>query len=86
MPSDRHKLNLDFPLGHSVGSAINLIYLAQLHAEYNRQKDIYLAHRVVQAWELAHFIQCVSLGLTREVGWGQGLRGGQGLTHGAEAG
>lgn len=53
-----------------------LTCLTQLHAEYNRQKDIYLTHRVAQAWELAQFIQCVSLGLTGEVGWDQGLRGG----------
>lgn len=45
--------------------------LSQLHAEYNRQKDIYLAHRVAQAWELAQFIQCVSLGSLRG-SWGGG--------------
>ncbi|GAB1295058.1 Sphingomyelin phosphodiesterase 2 [Apodemus speciosus] len=33
-------------------------YVTHLHAEYSRQKDIYLAHRVAQAWELAQFIQC----------------------------
>ncbi|XP_070651620.1 sphingomyelin phosphodiesterase 2 isoform X6 [Bos indicus] len=33
-------------------------YPYMLHAEYNRQKDTYLAHRVAQAWELAQFIQC----------------------------
>ncbi|KAK2498214.1 hypothetical protein MC885_009925, partial [Smutsia gigantea] len=31
-----------------------------LHAEYNRQKDIYLTHRVAQAWELAQFIHHTS--------------------------
>ncbi|ELW50094.1 Sphingomyelin phosphodiesterase 2 [Tupaia chinensis] len=31
-----------------------------LHAEYSRQKDIYLAHRVAQAWELAQFIHHTS--------------------------
>ncbi|XP_023389159.1 sphingomyelin phosphodiesterase 2 isoform X1 [Pteropus vampyrus] len=35
-------------------------YPYMLHAEYNRQKDIYLAHRVAQAWELAHFIHHTS--------------------------
>ena len=50
-----------------------LLYLSQLHAEYNRQKDTYLAHRVAQAWELAQFIQCVSLGLTGEIGWDRGI-------------
>lgn len=31
--------------------------LFQLHAEYSREKDAYLPHRVVQAWELAQFIR-----------------------------
>lgn len=31
----------------------------KLHAEYCREKDGYLPHRVVQAWELAQFIQWV---------------------------
>ncbi|XP_042795481.1 sphingomyelin phosphodiesterase 2 isoform X2 [Panthera leo] len=35
-------------------------YPYMLHAEYNRQKDIYLAHRVAQAWELAQFIHHTS--------------------------
>lgn len=34
-----------FPLSH------------QLHAEYCREKDAYLPHRLVQAWELAQFIR-----------------------------
>lgn len=29
----------------------------QLHAEYCREKDAYLPHRLVQAWELAQFIR-----------------------------
>lgn len=29
----------------------------QLHAEYCREKDAYLPHRVVQAWELLQFIR-----------------------------
>lgn len=49
--------------------------LAQLHAEYNRQKDIYLTHRVAQAWELAQFIQCVSLALAGKRDGAPGLRG-----------
>uniref|UniRef100_A0A8C7AKU0 sphingomyelin phosphodiesterase n=1 Tax=Neovison vison TaxID=452646 RepID=A0A8C7AKU0_NEOVI len=65
---------------HLSGLVLN-VYVTHLHAEYNRQKDIYLTHRVAQAWELAQFIQCVSLGLTGEVGWDQGLRGGQGPTY-----
>ncbi|XP_042693313.1 sphingomyelin phosphodiesterase 2 [Centrocercus urophasianus] len=32
------------------------IYVTHLHAEYSREKDAYLPHRVVQAWELAQFI------------------------------
>ena len=47
-------------------------YVTHLHAEYSRQKDIYFAHRVAQAWELAQFIQCVSLGLMGAVGWDGG--------------
>ncbi|KAG8522128.1 Sphingomyelin phosphodiesterase 2, partial [Galemys pyrenaicus] len=49
---------------HLGGLVLNA-YVTHLHAEYSRQKDIYLAHRVAQAWELAQFIQCVSLGLNR---------------------
>ncbi|NXP78518.1 NSMA phosphodiesterase, partial [Ramphastos sulfuratus] len=37
-----------FPLSH------------QLHAEYCREKDAYLPHRLVQAWELAQFIRHTS--------------------------
>ncbi|NWS60000.1 NSMA phosphodiesterase, partial [Chunga burmeisteri] len=32
----------------------------QLHAEYSREKDAYLPHRLVQAWELAQFIRHTS--------------------------
>ncbi|NXA39556.1 NSMA phosphodiesterase, partial [Eudromia elegans] len=32
----------------------------QLHAEYCRDKDTYLAHRLVQTWELARFIRHTS--------------------------
>uniref|UniRef100_A0A8C6IHK9 Sphingomyelin phosphodiesterase 2 n=1 Tax=Mus spicilegus TaxID=10103 RepID=A0A8C6IHK9_MUSSI len=35
-------------------------YVTHLHAEYSRQKDIYFAHRVAQAWELAQFIHHTS--------------------------
>lgn len=44
---------------HLSGLVLNA-YVTHLHAEYSRQKDIYLAHRVAQAWELAHFIQHTS--------------------------
>ncbi|KAM5324550.1 sphingomyelin phosphodiesterase 2 isoform 1-T3 [Glossophaga mutica] len=44
---------------HLSGLVLNA-YVTHLHAEYNRQKDIYLAHRVAQAWELAHFIHHTS--------------------------
>uniref|UniRef100_A0A8D0KMQ3 Sphingomyelin phosphodiesterase 2 n=1 Tax=Salvator merianae TaxID=96440 RepID=A0A8D0KMQ3_SALMN len=38
------------------------IYVTHLHAEYCREKDGYLPHRVVQAWELAQFIRHTSNG------------------------
>lgn len=44
---------------HLNGLVLN-VYVTHLHAEYSRQKDIYLAHRVVQAWELAQFIHHTS--------------------------
>lgn len=44
---------------HLSGLVVNA-YVTHLHAEYSRQKDIYLAHRVAQAWELAHFIHHTS--------------------------
>ncbi|XP_058859870.1 sphingomyelin phosphodiesterase 2-like isoform X2 [Acipenser ruthenus] len=37
-------------------------YVTHLHAEYCREKDAYLPHRVVQAWELLHFIRHTSGG------------------------
>ncbi|KAM9665865.1 sphingomyelin phosphodiesterase 2 [Trichechus inunguis] len=44
---------------HLSGLVFNA-YVTHLHAEYSRQKDIYLAHRVAQAWELAQFIHHTS--------------------------
>ncbi|XP_020032486.1 sphingomyelin phosphodiesterase 2 isoform X2 [Castor canadensis] len=44
---------------HISGLVLNA-YVTHLHAEYNRQKDIYLAHRLAQAWELAQFIHHTS--------------------------
>lgn len=44
---------------HLNGMVLNA-YVTHLHAEYCRQKDIYLAHRVAQAWELAQFIHHTS--------------------------
>ncbi|XP_053446371.1 sphingomyelin phosphodiesterase 2 [Nycticebus coucang] len=44
---------------HLSGMVLNA-YVTHLHAEYNRQKDLYLAHRVAQAWELAQFIHHTS--------------------------
>lgn len=38
------------------------VYATHLHAEYSREKDTYLPHRVVQAWELQHFIRHTSSG------------------------
>lgn len=41
-----------------VGVTAPLLSLSlQLHAEYCRDKDSYLPHRLVQAWELAQFIR-----------------------------
>lgn len=37
-------------------------YVTHLHAEYCREKDAYLPHRVVQAWELLHFVRHTSCG------------------------
>uniref|UniRef100_A0A672F510 Sphingomyelin phosphodiesterase 2 n=1 Tax=Salarias fasciatus TaxID=181472 RepID=A0A672F510_SALFA len=38
------------------------VYVTHLHAEYCREKDVYLPHRVVQAWELQQFIRHTSAG------------------------
>ncbi|KAM9757927.1 sphingomyelin phosphodiesterase 2 isoform 1-T2 [Menidia menidia] len=38
------------------------VYVTHLHAEYSREKDSYLPHRVVQAWELQQFIRHTSPG------------------------
>ncbi|XP_029908268.1 sphingomyelin phosphodiesterase 2 [Myripristis murdjan] len=55
--------------GKAVGMAIlNIgrltahVYVTHLHAEYCREKDSYLPHRVVQAWELQQFIRHTSAG------------------------
>nr|XP_040058892.1 sphingomyelin phosphodiesterase 2 isoform X1 [Gasterosteus aculeatus aculeatus]XP_040058893.1 sphingomyelin phosphodiesterase 2 isoform X1 [Gasterosteus aculeatus aculeatus] len=36
------------------------VYVTHLHAEYSRDKDSYLPHRVVQAWELQQFVRHTS--------------------------
>uniref|UniRef100_A0A3Q3WNH8 Sphingomyelin phosphodiesterase 2 n=1 Tax=Mola mola TaxID=94237 RepID=A0A3Q3WNH8_MOLML len=46
----------------SIGSLTAHIYVTHLHAEYCRDKDSYLPHRVVQAWELQQFIGHTSVG------------------------
>ncbi|XP_060899364.1 sphingomyelin phosphodiesterase 2 [Labrus mixtus] len=46
----------------SIGSLTANIYVTHLHAEYCRDKDSYLPHRVVQAWELQQFIRHTSAG------------------------
>uniref|UniRef100_A0A8C3RX08 sphingomyelin phosphodiesterase n=1 Tax=Chelydra serpentina TaxID=8475 RepID=A0A8C3RX08_CHESE len=49
------------------------VYVTHLHAEYCRDKDAYLPHRVVQAWELAQFIQ--EIGVRAGLAWrGRGHR------------
>ncbi|XP_015259394.1 PREDICTED: sphingomyelin phosphodiesterase 2 [Cyprinodon variegatus] len=59
----------DWFAGKAVGMAIlNLagltvnVYVTHLHAEYSRETDSYLPHRVVQAWELQQFIRHTSTG------------------------
>ncbi|NXY63996.1 NSMA phosphodiesterase, partial [Callaeas wilsoni] len=48
-------------VGVSMGLRAPLLSLSlQLHAEYCREKDAYLPHRLVQAWELAQFIRHTS--------------------------
>ncbi|NWT95893.1 NSMA phosphodiesterase, partial [Urocynchramus pylzowi] len=47
--------------GSRAGVTAPLLSLSpQLHAEYCRDKDAYLPHRLVQAWELAQFIRHTS--------------------------
>ncbi|XP_049895362.1 sphingomyelin phosphodiesterase 2 [Epinephelus moara] len=46
----------------SIGSLTTNVYVTHLHAEYCRDKDSYLPHRVVQAWELQQFIRHTSAG------------------------
>ncbi|XP_016905818.1 putative neutral sphingomyelinase isoform X2 [Apis cerana] len=38
------------------------VYIAHLHAEYNRHNDEYIAHRVLQAFDTAQFIRMTSGG------------------------
>ncbi|NWY36499.1 NSMA phosphodiesterase, partial [Sylvia atricapilla] len=45
---------------HRCGSHSPFAFHLQLHAEYCRDKDAYLPHRLVQAWELAQFIRHTS--------------------------
>lgn len=46
----------------NIGSLTANVYVTHLHAEYCRDKDSYLPHRVVQAWELQQFIRHTSAG------------------------
>lgn len=46
----------------NVGGLTTNVYVTHLHAEYCREKDSYLPHRVVQAWELQQFIRHTSGG------------------------
>lgn len=41
------------------GLLINL-YVTHLHAEYNRQRDIYLSHRICQAFEMSQYVKLTS--------------------------
>lgn len=46
----------------NIGSLIAKVYVTHLHAEYSRENDSYLPHRVVQAWELQQFVRHTSGG------------------------
>ncbi|KAF3690167.1 Sphingomyelin phosphodiesterase 2 [Channa argus] len=46
----------------NIGGLIANVYVTHLHAEYSRENDSYLPHRVVQAWELQHFVRHTSGG------------------------
>nr|XP_046239037.1 sphingomyelin phosphodiesterase 2 [Scatophagus argus] len=46
----------------NIGGLTTNVYVTHLHAEYCRDKDSYLPHRVVQAWELQQFIRHTSAG------------------------
>uniref|UniRef100_A0A665TN19 Sphingomyelin phosphodiesterase 2 n=1 Tax=Echeneis naucrates TaxID=173247 RepID=A0A665TN19_ECHNA len=46
----------------SIGSLTANVYVTHLHAEYCREKDSYLPHRVVQSWELQQFVRHTSAG------------------------
>uniref|UniRef100_A0A3Q3IJ76 Sphingomyelin phosphodiesterase 2 n=1 Tax=Monopterus albus TaxID=43700 RepID=A0A3Q3IJ76_MONAL len=46
----------------NIGSLVANVYVTHLHAEYCREKDSYLPHRVVQAWELQQFVRHTSAG------------------------
>ncbi|XP_051803871.1 sphingomyelin phosphodiesterase 2 [Acanthochromis polyacanthus] len=46
----------------NIGGLTANVYVTHLHAEYCREKDSYLPHRVVQAWELQQFIRYTSAG------------------------
>ncbi|KAM7402475.1 hypothetical protein PAMP_017714 [Pampus punctatissimus] len=46
----------------NIGNLTTNVYVTHLHAEYCREKDCYLPHRVVQAWELQQFIRHTSAG------------------------
>ncbi|KAF4077829.1 hypothetical protein AMELA_G00192610 [Ameiurus melas] len=39
-----------------IGLRVN-VYITHLHAEYSRAEDEYLAHRILQSWELLQFIR-----------------------------
>ncbi|KAJ7998750.1 hypothetical protein DPEC_G00208110 [Dallia pectoralis] len=45
-----------------IGGLTANVYVTHLHAEYSRDKDSYLPHRVVQVWELQQFIRHTSGG------------------------
>ncbi|KAM4612860.1 sphingomyelin phosphodiesterase 2 [Polymixia lowei] len=46
----------------NIGTLTAHVYVTHLHAEYCREKDSYLPHRVVQSWELQQFVRHTSGG------------------------
>ncbi|XP_052807925.1 putative neutral sphingomyelinase [Mya arenaria] len=46
----------------TVGGVTLNVYITHIHAEYNRENDEYLAHRIAQAFSLSQFVKLTSLG------------------------
>ncbi|MBN3293039.1 NSMA phosphodiesterase, partial [Polypterus senegalus] len=44
----------------NIGGMVAHVYITHLHAEYSRENDAYLPHRVAQTWELVQFLRLTS--------------------------